>query len=572
MATKHSSQASHKQAAPFQNRQDLTGYILAQDKTGAADILIRAGGIVNSLPSDYFPLSVILGGHLVSDGALKPGVGFLSRGKSGHTGLWGRKQSDDKYKDAILGAGKVAGVLNISKIEQEDFFNGMVGISEFAGIANLGMIQQKGKLNLQLGIGETFGNVNFGKIKSNGYSAYLGFGLGFGIFNAGSIESSKRSSLTVGAGLANGIWNLGTLATSNQRDLVAGISGGVGLINGLATLDNTAAIAELASFTQSEINTRGGDDLIYGGGLYNVISFLASHPTDTGIAGLLPAAVLNDPAIQSLWSTAKSAGTSTFGEIINQLILSDSNLKDACWGIINFANLNTSTGNDTVFGAGDDLAADSALKLVNRIFPNHFGSGIVNTSTGTILLGDGDDKLRGETWAKSAPLIADRPPAGIINYGLIDGGNGGDIVSGYSGTSAPTNIGILNEGTITTGLGRDTVDALTGGFSGAGLTDLGLDDDTLIGFGSGRFNGGGGVSYPSQQDTLLLGDGTYACSFFGDAGGFFSLNKGATTMLVQGFELIGSAGDPGSAIRFFSGLTYEVLGNSITSYPTPLPG
>ena len=130
------------------------------------------------------------------------------------------------------------------------------------------------------------------------------------------------------------------------------------------------------------------------------------------------------------------------------------------------------------------------------------------------------------------------------------------------------NKGIFNDGTIITGTGNDFIDALTGGFSGTGLTDLGLGDDTLVGFGSGRFDGGSG-----PKDKLLLADGSYAFAGSGrlgnepDAAGYFKLTTSSDTMLIKNFELIGSAADPNNAIDFNLGGVYNVVGGSISFVP-----
>jgi hypothetical protein len=188
----------------------------------------------------------------------------------------------------------------------------------------------------------------------------------------------------------------------------------------------------------------------------------------------------------------------------------------------------------------------------------------------TILLGQGNDNLVGQTWAFLAPADPLSPSPGIVNLGTIDTGVGNDRIKGFIGDNSDlfislTNIGIVNNGTITTGAGDDTVDALTGGFSGSGLTDLGEGNDTLIGFGAGRFDGGSGI-----KDKLLLADGSYAFAGFGrlgnepDAAGYFKLTTDSDTMLIKNFELIGSAADPFNAIQFNLGGEYNVVGTSIS--------
>ena len=452
--------------------------------------------------------------------------------------------------------GEVGGFKNSAEIKQKNNINSIIGVKGPVGIINRGEIEQKGMLNLQLGIGRKFGIVNFGQIKSTGTSIVEGFGLAFGVFNAGSVKLSGENSRIIGGGLLNGIWNLGELQTSNKSDIVAGISGGVGLSNGFDLnsvlypdiLPKTLKALQAAA-TASEINTKEGDDLIYGGGLYNVNEFLSKLPNTPEFASQFLAGILS----------------------------TNPNSKDASIGILNFGKINTGLGNDVVFGAGDDITGDEIMEFLSAAGIGSIGSGIINAKTGIINLGEGDDLMVGETWAVNPPNGGESPRAGIVNYGLINTGNGNDHICGFSGTTEPANKGIFNDGTIITGFGNDFIDALTGGFSGTGLTDLGLGDDILVGFGTGKFDGGGGIS-ANQKDTLLLGDGTYLCSLASGPGGFFSLNQenpvthDSTTMLLQGFELIGAAATPGYAIPFVSGQAYKVLGGNISSYPTPAIG
>jgi hypothetical protein len=42
-------------------------------------------------------------------------------------------------------------------------------------------------------------------------------------------------------------------------------------------------------------------------------------------------------------------------------------------------------------------------------------------------------------------------------------------------------------------------------------------------------------------------------------------------MLLQGFERIGAASNPGSVISFYAGQTYDVPGGNISFYATPVP-
>ena len=78
----------------------------------------------------------------------------------------------------------------------------------------------------------------------------------------------------------------------------------------------------------------------------------------------------------------------------------------------------------------------------------------------------------------------------------------------------------------------DTVSAIKGGFSGTGTIELGADNDTLIGFGTGTFRGQLGLG-----DQILLGEGSYVIA----AAGFlsFTISSGGDQMNVDTFEWIG---------------------------------
>jgi len=488
----------------------------------------------------------------------------------GPIGLDQQGELERENSSLLLGLGSLAGVLNRGEIEQEGTFNGLAGVGLLAGEVNLGRVDQKGSLNAHVGAGLLIGNVNLGSIRSRGYNGYLGIGLGVGTVNAGSVELEGSSSLAAGAGLLTGLANLGSLQTSNNRDIVAGISANIGLINGLSSFDGDPL--GLPSFPDAEIDTKDGDDLVYGGGLYNVIQYIATQAglngatTSSLIAALVPAEIREafDVDLEAMVAWFKERISDVPGLVDSSLGNSSLGipleLEDAIWGIVNFAKLDTGNGNDTVFGTGDDVFGDLGSWVTER-FPNHAGSGIVNGTTGEIKLGSGDDVLNGETWAGKTgadlKAPADFPAAGIVNYGAIDTGEGDDRVVGQDATCDPSNprpssvnAGIINNGTITTGEGNDSVNALLGGFRGDGSTDLGLGDDILTGFGSGRFNAGGGVAIGIQKDTLLLANGEYIISFPADADGYFTLSNSGVEMKIQGFELIGSAAAPTTLTNF----------------------
>ena len=134
---------------------------------------------------------------------------------------------------------------------------------------------------------------------------------------------------------------------------------------------------------------------------------------------------------------------------------------------------------------------------------------------------------------------------GINNIGLIDGGPGNDTIRG-SGKF----IGILNLGTINTGTGNDILDALIGGFLGAGKAYLGDGNDRLLGFGTGEFYGGAGV------DKILFGQGIYTINGS-------SIISGDVSMTVNEFEKIG--GSKGGIFNFADG-TLTVNANGVATF------
>ena len=517
-------------------------------------------------------------------------------------GVFNTKELENSKTGVLFGIGSVAGILNIAQIEQERSYNVAAGYSCFAGIVNTGKISQEGEFSLQVGIGGLLGVVNLGAIKTKGTSVFIGLSNGAGILNAGSINLTEGASGTIGAGAIAGILNLGNIKTGDNADVVAGISGGAGIVNGLSPASAAAFDITSGSLSPAVISTGAGDDLVAGSGLYNLPRFLDSASGIKPRTGFIPVAgfkylsdivgpqLINEINAEVGVDLAGLIRADTYSPfamgvswtpVVTASVASPApnapldNAKDATFGIINFGSIDVGTGNDILFGAADDIIGEVAKSSLPSD-AKYIGSGVLNGQIGTILLGEGNDTLRGETWSISAPKDPLSHSAGIVNFGTIDAGNGNDLVSGYSGILNPTNIAILNNGLIKTGAGDDTVDALTGGFSGSGLTDLGDGNDTLIGFGTGRFDGGGGFS-ASQKDTLLLASGTYVCSLSSGPEGFFSLSQedpvthNSTTMLLQGFELIGAAANPSSAINFLAGQTYDVLDGNISSYATPIP-
>jgi hypothetical protein len=201
----------------------------------------------------------------------------------------------------------------------------------------------------------------------------------------------------------------------------------------------------------------------------------------------------------------------------------------------NAVGVKIGSGSTLDLGTGKDLIVTSLV-----------GAGSVGIQNdGTLLTGDDIDKI-----------VADAPKNGLVNTGQIDTGNSGDKIvasssDGQPGSHAiwntgtitmgtndqadkdvitgsslghdvltpsynPGNAAIYNSGTINMGGGKDVIDALVGGFAGGGTYNLGgldsrgrldADDDAVLGFGSGTFNGGGG------SNSITLPGGTYHITY-----------------------------------------------------------
>ena len=360
---------------------------------------------------------------------------------------------------------------------------------------------------------EYIGIRNSGEIDTGeGNDSITGTGDFCGIINDGIIRTGEGSDSITGNGFFVGIVNFGAINTGEGNDRITGTGSFLGMWN-FGTI-NTGEGSDNITGTSNEYSTGLLD---YGVVNHGIIITGEGNDTITGNAELI-------------YTFDRNPDKDSFG-IINE---------GTSFEIIGITNvgIDTGEGNDSIAGNGDN--------------------GIGNAAT--IDTGEGNDSITG-----NGACI------GIWNgdIGSIKTGKGNDRITGTGGIS-----GILNDGIINTGIGNDTVDALTGGFSGSGLTSLGEGKDTLIGFGTGRFDGGGGL-----KDKILLSDGIYTFTGSGRLGnepspdGYFKLTKTdpisnvAITMLVQNFELIGSAADPDNAIQMNLGALYNIAGNNITVTP-----
>ena len=263
-----------------------------------------------------------------------------------------------------------------------------------------------------------------------------------------------------------------------------------------------AAATAYGIFTDGVINTGEGHDVLSGSGSGVNLGF--------GIRNLDHGVINTDDGNDTVSGTG--SGNLGFG------------LRNLPFGVIS-----TAEGNDSVSGLGVGLDKGFGIDnngVIDTGASNDSVLGIAKGPTaygifndGPINTGDGNDNVTG------------KGEGGLAGYGIyirftgsIDTGDGNDIVLGKR--EGASGCGIFNDGIINTGDGKDTVEAFAGGFSGFGTTNLGDDDDTLKGFGTGSFNGGFGT------DKLLFGDGVYVIN-----AGVVSFD--GVAMTVSSFERVG---------------------------------
>ena len=277
----------------------------------------------------------------------------------------------------------------------------------------------------------------------------------------------------------------------------------------------------------------------------------------------------NTATSESGWSIAQDIIIDTFAgddRIIGQTLLGDS-------AIYNEGSLFTNQGDDKIIGksiqydpgivSGGNIDTGIGSDIIEGFSQDNHG--ILNF--GTITTGKGRDKISGY----SSGINDNKNLDGIQNSGRIITGEGNDKIFGRGEKNGINNLysedyiatgegndkitgvggmhGIINYGTISTGPGKDIVDATKGGFWGNGKTNLGIDNDLLKGFGPGFFDGGSG------NDKVLFTQGTY--TIIGN-----TIASEGVTMNVNNFEVIG--GVRGGSFNYTDGtLTVDSVGIAI---------
>lgn len=315
---------------------------------------------------------------------------------------------------------------------------------------------------------------------------------------------------------------------TNQGNIARSLKGWkiTGPINTLAGNDKVEGIAKDDIYgirlVNGALDTASGNDIVSGRAGNNGIGIY----TDEVSTGIIKTGTGADTVV----GTAKRDGYGIFFWNNDSKIVTgpgDDKIVgkggERSFGIVHYGTINTGNGSDLVKGtSGDD------------------GQGLFigdNSKSASLNTGSGNDRVIGRAGSASSGII-------------VSGGSRIRMGSGNDKMIAAAEFGISNSGTIEAGNGNDIVDALIGGFTGDGVTNLGLGNDKLIGFGTGFFDAGSEADLSRHSDLLLLPEGIYTILTIPDENGYFGLTKNGTEMMVKGFEFIGSASDPSSISEF----------------------
>ncbi len=323
--------------------------------------------------------------------------------------------------------------------------------------------------------------------------------------------SKKKTAYNIG-GNGTGISNIGSLNAGDGKDTIIGTgNGGAGGIAGVVirgTGGGGVGISNIGS-----LNAGSGDDTITGTG----IGGRDDDGDGIGISnsGTLDAGDGND----TITGTGAGGinGADDAGIIL--IVMSGSgSIGSTGIGISNNDTLDAGNGNDTIAGTG--AGGSGGGGNINTTTGGTGGTGIGISNSGTLNAGNGNDTITGTGTGGTGGeggLIGftdSIPPGefrgkngdggagiGISNDGIIDTGNGHDILTGQATTTiGGTAYGIYGQGIIKTGDGNDKVTATSNidkvqhkvTIGGGIRFELGTGNDYFKGFGSAIVDGGNG--------------------------------------------------------------------------------
>ena len=317
----------------------------------------------------------------------------------------------------------------------------------------------------------------------------------------GNAEANSEEAI-----LIDGIENQGFLDTDDGDDTIIGdaFGSGVGVVN-VGGIDNGLALVDQEGIEEPQFRTGEGNDEI-------IAVAEATATSDNHVA--ITAALSNfgggeegggffaEDGDDFISATAVSTSVGPDGNAL----ASDAAIADA---IDNRGLFLTGSGNDTIVATAIGIA-DEEVSVVNAIDQSNVEA---NTSRGVINLQSGDDTIIAETMASS---INDIESIAIFG-GSIQAGAGNDSIRARSDQSAGFLGGNL-------------------GFGGGVNIDMGFGDDSLLGFGDARVNGGDGfdvLQFEFTEEDFIRRGGQIE-----EFGNSINFTRGSITYSTLNFEAI----------------------------------
>ena len=496
--------------------------------------IVYSGAVVNTLAGNDTIKSV----EIENFGSIYMGLGDDSIISNGTSSL---------YNDGIINTGDGNDIIN----------GGSAGIWNYDGRINTGA-----------------GNDSITGSVFNESEIYTGLGhdtitsrtiSGSGIYNKGRIYTSTGNDIISGFSVESyGISNYGFIDTGEGNDIINGsdienngsillgegldkiscsiyqISGRIYMGAGDDSIVSSNGFFQVVETNPLDPNYRTASLLSLGDGHDSLIAPSITNGSSATVRSVIDTGIGNDRIIlrnTSLGSSLANDGNVYTG-LGNDYIFARQ--LDAGIGINNSGLISTGDGTDTLIAIG--YSSEGVYNSETAKIDTGLGDDIFRSSSpdwhgfenrGKLSMSDGNDFLSCVSTAFNyydgsyGSSLSIR--SGLKNNGKIYTGAGNDIITARGRGADAAGYSINNSGLIDTGIGDDVINAVNG-FRGAGTVKLGDGNDTIRGFGSGRFYGAEGI------DKILLGTGIYSVS-----NGFITKANfiDDAKMLVNGIEQIG---------------------------------
>ena len=400
--------------------------------------------------------------------------------------------------------------------------------------------------------------------------------IGIDILNPGMISTFSGNDSITGTGTVN-------LKTDSGNDSITGTSTGIVILKPIKLSGGTG----IGINNSGTLNTGSGGDTITGtgtggnggknffasfgysippGSIPNDVLVFDLNPGRNGVKGGTGTGISNSGSFDAGDGNDTITGTGTGGTggeasfkypLINSTIYRDglvilesrrldetrgeSGAGGTGIGISNSDKLNTGKGEDTLIGTGT-TGRNNEIGTKSSI--GGTGIGIQNIKKAIITTGENNDTIKGSAKSLEANTLA----YGIFNDGIIDTGNGYDILTGQAtNTIGGTAYGIYGQGIIRTGDGNDKVIASSNinkvqqkvTIGGGIRFELGTGNDYFKGFGSAIVDGGKGfdtLDVSTFKRSEVSVSGVISGKSLNPANITFNNNGNLITLSTTGFE------------------------------------